>query len=101
MATETQRAVLTVGDVSCGICFMNNPLHQESNDHTFESCVLEENRGPAEILLQGGIRGTRLIGNRITRRPGIPGILVAPGTPAFENRGTVITPGGPDAVVFQ
>ncbi len=86
------------------ICFMANPPGQESNDHTFEACVLERNAaadGPAEILLQGGVRGTRLIGNRIARRPGIPGILVAPGTPAFAAEGNAIEPDGPDAVVRQ
>ncbi len=27
-------------NAGCGICFMHNPPHQESNDHTFEACVL-------------------------------------------------------------
>ncbi len=89
----------------CGVCFMHNPPRQESNGHTFEDCRLEENcatgAGPAEIILQGGGRDTRLIGNRILRRPGIPGILVAPGMPAFENRDNTIEPPGPDAVVVQ
>ena len=88
----------------CGLCFTANPPHQESNDHTFQDCLLEDNcatDGPAEVMLQGDARGTRLIGNRIRRRPGVPGILVAPGTPAFENTGNASEPGGADAVVFQ
>lgn len=88
----------------CGICFRDIPPHQGSNDHTFDTCVLEQNcatDGTAEILLQGHARGTCLNDVRITRRNGIPGILVAPGMPPFENRDTVITPAGPDAVVYQ
>jgi len=89
----------------CGICFMDNPPGQTSNGHTFEACRLESNcrtdTGPAEILLQGGARDVRLIGNRIVRRPGIPGILVAPGMPPFEDENNTIEPPGPDAVVQQ
>lgn len=88
----------------CGICFMANPPGQESNDHTFEACVLERNcahDGPAEIILQGGARGTRLAGNRIVRRPGIPGILVVPDMPPFVDDGNTIEPAGPDAMVLQ
>lgn len=88
----------------CGICIIPGDRGRAPHRNTFEACTLEHNcasGGPAEIIVQGQVDGIRLIGNRIRRRAGVPGILVAPGTPPFVSVDNLIDPAGPDAVVFQ
>ncbi len=88
----------------CGICIIPGDRGRAPHRNTFDGCTLEENctaGGPAEVIMQGQVEGIRLLNNRIRRRAGVPGILVAPGTPAFESQANLIDPPGDDAVVYQ
>lgn len=101
---NVNRRLTIRGNSGCGICFIPLPEAEASHDMLFEACDLQANAvgdGPAEVIVQGQVHGVRLLGNSIARRPGVPAILVAPGTPPFESRDNRISPDGPDAVVFQ
>ncbi len=98
------RNITIRGNGQCGICIIPGDRGRAPHRNTFEACTLEHNcasGGPAEIIVQGEVEGIRLVNNRIRRRPSVPGILVAPGTPPFISEGNLIEPAGPDAVVFQ
>ncbi len=69
-----------------------------------EGCRIECNAardGEAEVVLQGAASGVALIGNRIRRREGRPGLLVKPEMPVFDMRDNTFEPPGSEAVIDQ
>ena len=98
------RGLVIRGNGGAGIYVVKTGKANAAHDNAIENCTLEHNAqvdGEAEIVLQGETEGVRVIGNRIRRAPGKPGILIKPEMPPFVADGNVVEPPGPDAIVNQ
>ena len=90
------------GNGGAGIYIRNCSHELAAHGNIIENCKLDCNcrkDGEAEIVLQGETDGIRVLGNRIRRRKGKPGILVKENMHYFEQRNNIISPAGNDAYI--
>lgn len=71
----------------CGFFFREHKRNDAPHGNLIEHCTLEDNAagdGEAEILIQGEVDGTRLIGNTIRPRPGRAAVRIRAGVLGVE-----------------
>lgn len=88
----------------CGFYFREEEPANAPHRNLIAGCTFTENcraTGAAELLVQGAPADVVVTGNTLTRRPGVPALLLGPRVPAIALEDNAITPAGADAVVDQ
>jgi hypothetical protein len=81
------RGLLVRDNGGCGFFFREEDAVNAAHRNLIEGCEFTTNcrtTGTAEILIQGETAGTCLRDNRITPRPGVPGVVVGPQVAGVE-----------------
>ena len=89
----------------CGFYFRDDSELNAAHNTVIQACTFAENCGDpamesdAELLIQGGTDGVRLLDNQITRRPDKPAVILGARLTNFALEGNTITPDGEGAVI--
>ena len=97
---NTNRNLVLRNNGGCGFFFRKHNRNDAPHENVIEGCTFENNAakdGPAEILVQGEVDGTRVVGNTIRAREGTPGVLIEPDVGSLEMSDNAIEAG--EAVV--
>jgi hypothetical protein len=100
---NTNRGLVVRNNAGCGFFFRRHARNDAPHDNVIEGCTFEgngEGEGEAEVLVQGEVDGTRLIGNTIQPREGKPAVLIREGVGAVEMTDNHIAAAG-EAVVDE
>lgn len=98
---NTNRSLVLRGNGGCGFFFRKQDRNDAPHDNVIERCTFDRNgaqTGEAEILVQGQVNGTRIVGNTIRPREGKPAVLIEPGVGTLEMQDNRIDAAG-EAVV--
>ena len=94
---NVNRNLVVRGNGGCGLFFRKAVRNDAPHDNTIEGCTFEQNaagEGAAEVLVQGEVDRTRIVGNTIRPREGKPAVCIEAEAGAVEMAGNRIEPEG-------
>ncbi|HUS91292.1 MAG TPA: right-handed parallel beta-helix repeat-containing protein [Phycisphaerae bacterium] len=76
---NVNRGLALRGNAGCGFFFRKHDRNDAPHDNLIERCTFEGNaagEGEAEVLVQGEVDGTRIVGNTFHPREGKPAVVI-------------------------